>query len=90
LSHTPCQHGFTSYLLVEEFLLLYLLLPFLVLLRIIITSISTFRNLVTGLTTFVANPLVVGFVVLSFLALQDFPETFDDKGHLFIIELGVD
>jgi hypothetical protein len=56
--------GFVS-LLVEEFPLLYLLLPFLVFFPIIITSIWAFINVITGLNIFLANPLIIGCVVLS-------------------------
>jgi hypothetical protein len=83
----PHVHLATLLLVVISFLL-HLLLPFLVVIRITITCIWTFSFKVTGLTTPVANPLGVGFVVLSLLLFEDLPKALDDESHLLVVDLG--
>jgi hypothetical protein len=42
----------------------------------------------TKLTTLIANPIGIGFLILSLSLPKDLSEAFDDEGHLLIVELG--
>jgi hypothetical protein len=84
----PPNMRLVALLLMVEFLLLYLLLFLLVIVPVTITSIWTFCNIVIGLTTPIANPLGMGFVVLSLQLIEDLPKALDNEGHLPIIKLG--
>jgi hypothetical protein len=75
-------------LLVVISFLLHFLLPFLVVVPVPVTCVWTFSYKVTRLTTPVANPLGMGFGVLSLPLLEDLPKALDDKIHLLVVELG--
>jgi hypothetical protein len=78
--------GFTSAILLEEFLLLKPLPFFLLIFHVIVICIWTIRNKMTSLATLIADPLALWLVVLVLLGPQDLSKGFNDEGHFLNIK----